>query len=450
MKQIKFGKKAYSVTKFLPFCAVAVFAASATSTALLVRLNGQDDTAGVYREISIEYGQQITLSAFFDEVPENAAFVTDISQIDTSKVGEYTIQISNDQVIEDAVVNVLDLTPPTADPVPQEFYLIDEIPSPETCVENISDISEVHVFYTDGTPTFEFGGEYDIGVSVVDEYGNLTEMTVPFTVKDDHLAPVIWNAKDLTIVMGEPVSYKSGIKVTDDFDEKPSLEVDASRVKSSVAGTYPLTYTATDECGNQSSVTVNVNVIIRSSAGFTDEDDEESVQKAYEMASEVLEQICDEDDTDVEKAMAIYYWVNHNMGFTRHTKTFDSWADAAVSALTVRSCSCYGYWATCKAMLDVCGIDNICVTRPASAGSVHFWSIVYLNGGWYHCDAQAWSGWIHSFVFMMTDEELEKFRPDLVFEGDLYPERATESVQRYVNANGGYVARNFPYVEEDE
>ncbi len=417
--------------------------------AFMLYLNVLDKLEGsVYREINIEYGHQITLSDFFDVVPEDAKLLSDVSVIDTGVLGTYrvAIEVAGRKVYSN--INIIDKRAPVAKAIPQEMYLKDAVPDASSVIRDLFDLSDVNVEYEGGGLEFKSGGNFDVPVKLTDKFGNASVVIVPFTVKDDRQAPQIEGAHDLTVLIGDSISYRDGITVTDNYDPNPKLTIDNSEVNLKLAGVYPLTFIAVDECGNENKVTVQVEVVTRRTAGITGEDDEETVKKAYELASEIVKSIVKEDATDVEKAMAIFYWSYHRLGFARGTSDYTSWAHAAVKAFTRRVSSCYGHWAVCKAMLDVCGIKNICVTRSNSS-QVHYWCLVYLNGGWYHCDSQAWAPIDGYFAFMLTDEELiTRARGNHDFDKKLYPARATESVQRYVSSTRKWISPDFPYKNE--
>ena len=422
---------------------VGFAAAFAIYLSVIAKIEGS-----VYREINIEYGHPIRLEDFFDQVPEDAKLLSDISVIDTGKLGTYRVALEVAGRKVHSNINIIDRTAPVAKAIPQEMYLKDQIPAAADIIRDLFDLSPVTVEYSNKSPDFKYGGSFDIPVKLTDRYGNASQVVVPFTIKDDREGPVISGAEDLTVLIGDTISYRDGVTVTDNYDPNPTLTVDKSQVDLKHAGVYPVTYTATDECGNETKVTVQVEVVTRRTAGITDEEDAETVAKAYKLAEEIVKQITKEGDTDVEKAMAIFYWSYHRLGFARGTSDYTSWAHAAVKALTRRVASCYGHWAVCKAMLDVCGIKNICVTRSNSS-QVHYWCLVYLNGGWYHCDSQAWAPIDGFFAFMMTDEELKyRARGNHDFNGKLYPERATESVQRYISSSRKWVSKDFPYKDE--
>lgn len=409
------------------------------------------DTAHI-PAVDLEYGNPITIDLFFNEneVPVNTRFITNVSLIDPGRLASYDIAIDCGGHVVHSVLNVIDRTAPVANPVPVEMYC-GEAPAPETLVTDIFDLTEVTVAYDEGTPDLSRGGSFDIGVRLSDTSGNSSVVYVPFYVKDDHLAPTITGAGDLSVVVGDTISYRSGITVKDDFDPDPVLTIDNSQVDLNVVGVYPLTYTVTDEVGNTRSITVNVSVVSRPSAGVTGNEDKETIEEAYAMAEEILKGIIKPGMTDVQKAMKILYWVYHNIYFVSGTSDYTSWAAGAVKAFQTRRASCYGRWAATKALLDCAGIENICVTRDSKWNHrVHYWCLCKLNGEWYHCDPQYWSTAPYGyFIFMMTDNDLKNAQGNHDFNSDLYPERSTTSVQSYVNVFNNYVSPDFPYADGD-
>lgn len=440
-----------AASRILGFMVMPVLAGMLFGSYLAFRIYSgfiENVEASCIDEVSVNYGHPITIGDFFTDVPKNARFITNVSQIDTGILASYDVAIDCDGHVMHSILNVVDLTGPAAVAVPCRMYC-GEAPAPETLVKNIFDMSDVTVEYDQGAPDFTTGGDYDVGVRLTDGFGNVTVVQVPVTVIDDHNAPVITGAHDIEFVIGGTVSYRDGITVKDDYDDNPTLTIDNSGVNLDIAGTYPLIYKASDEAGNETSVTVNVNVVVRPSAGLTDAEDVAVIQQAYDLATDVLSDITEPGDTDVEIAMHIFYWSYHHLGFARGTSDYTSWAHAAVKAFTTRTSSCYGHWAVCKAMLDVAGIENICVTRFPDTWAVHYWSLVKLNGGWYHCDPQAWdaeNNW-GLFVFMCTDEELAAMPGNHDFDETLYPERATTSVQQYVDVYTDSISPDFPYSE---
>lgn len=402
------------------------------------------------RQVDIEYGHPITLDCFFTVIPPNTKFITNVDMIDTGMLASYDIAIDCGGHVVHSVLNVVDRTAPVATAVPVRMYS-GKAPEPKTLVKDVFDMTDVHCEYNDGEPDLSQGGKFNVGVRLTDTSGNYSVIDVPFSIVKDTQAPVIIGTHDIDVLVGsDTVSYRDGVFVSDDYCENPILDIDNSQVNLGVVGDYPLTYTASDDVGNKTSVSVTVHVVVIDNAEMTSAETQAYVEEAYRMAEEVLDTIISADDTDVEKAMKIFYWVHKNIAFILSTPQYDNWAVAAINTFTKRYSSCYGTWACCKAMLDVVGIENLCVVRERSAGweNWHYWALVKLNGEWYHCDAQKYfvdNAATGYFCFMMTDSEILRAPTNHNFAKDQYPERATDSVQNYINVYQGTVSSNFPY-----
>jgi len=371
----------------------------------------------IVKEVTIETGSTISLESFFTDPIRNSYFVTDVSQIDTSHPGTYGIKLHAGRFDTDVILNIADTTAPSATSVPQTIYA-GMLPPAGDCVTDISDLADVTVSYYEEDPDVSEGGEHLIPISVKDIYGNETVIHVPFTVIDDTTPPVIDGAHDMEYFIGDSILYRDGVTVTDDYDDDPVLSVDTSEVDPDTDGVYPVTYTAEDECGNVSTVTVEITMRTMPE-GYVEP------EIVYELAQEVLDEITEPGMTDVEKAFRIFNWARWNIHYVGYSTKTD-WTAGAYEGFTTLSGDCYTYYACCKALLDVAGIENECVERFPVYNSSHYWNLVCLDGQWYHCDASP--SFEHSgFWFMRTDDELDwshQFDPDAPL-----PERATESVQ---------------------
>lgn len=371
----------------------------------------------IIKEVTIETGSAVTLESFFTEPVEDSYFVTDISQIDTSHPGTYGIKLHSWRFDTDVILNVADTTSPTGVAVPQTVYA-GMLPPVEDCITDISDLAAVDISYYEDEPDISQGGEHLIPVSLTDIYGNETVIHVPFTVIDDHTPPVINGTHDMEYFIGDSILYRDGVTVEDDHDEDPELSVDTSEVDPDADGVYPVVYTAVDECGNISTVTVELTMRTMPE-GYVEP------EIVYGLAQEVLDEITEPGLTDVEVAFRIFNWARWNIHYVGYSTKTD-WTAGAYEGFTTLSGDCYTYYACCKALLDVAGIENECVERFPVYSSSHYWNLVCLDGQWYHCDASP--SFQHSgFWFMRTDAELDnahQFDPEVPL-----PERATESVQ---------------------
>lgn len=323
----------------------------------------------------------------------------------------------------------IDRTAPQADPV-AVVVRAGALPTPEELVTNIRDEGKVTVSYRE-VPDVSKGGQVIAELLLTDEAGNTA--VVQATVTVDDTAPVIEGAVNLMGYVGDPITYKAGITVRDDRDPFPKLTVDNSQVDTTKVGTYPVTYRATDDVGNTTIVTVNLT-LKEKPAGYVEPD------VVYGLAREILDQITTDDMTDMEVAFAIYRWVSTNVGYVGSSDK-SSWTGAAYQAFTQRSGDCYNYFAAAKAMFDVAGIQNVDIIKSDTSHSSHYWSLINLGDGWYHVDCTPRKR--VGYFFMNTDAELEAYsvnnKNSHIFDGSLYPNRATESVQHLVDYENGKI-----------
>ena len=371
--------------------------------------------ARIVRNVTIETGSAISLEDFFNEPIDGSYFVTDVSLIDTSHPGTYGITLHAGRFDTESVLNVVDTTAPTGTAVPQTIYA-GRLPDVYECVTDIYDLSDVSVSYYEENPDVSVGGDHLVPVQLMDNSGNVGVIHVPFTIIDDHTAPVIEGAEDKEYFIGDSIMYREGVTVTDDYDPDPVLTIDTSAVDPDTDGVYPVIYTAEDEVGNISTVTVEITMRTMPE-GYVDP------EIVYGLAQEVLDEITEPDMTDVEKAFRIFNWARWNIHYVGYSTKTD-WTAGAYEGFTTLQGDCFTYYACCKALLDVAGIENCCVERYPATNSMHFWNLVNLDG-WYHCDASP--SFEHSgFWFMRTDDELDYSHQ---FDDTDLPERETESVQ---------------------
>lgn len=384
----------------------------------------------VVDHLIMEAGDDITLTDFLTSQDTQAAFVTDITQIDTAVPGEYTVTIQAGRKEYTAKLTIADTTAPTAQSVPVTIFSGDEL-SAADCVTDISDATEVTVSF-ESEPHLTSAGEKTVTVVLTDMGGNETKLSTTITVLTDTTAPVIEGAKDIEAFVGDTISYKADVTVTDDYDENPSLSIDNSQVDLTQAGTYPVTYTATDAAGNSSSAKITLTL----------KDKPENYvepEEVYALAQPIYDEIIDDSMSDMQKAFAIYRWVNTNIGYSGDSDKSD-WTIGAYDAFTNLSGDCYNYFAAAKALFNLAGIENIDIVKSDTSHSSHFWSLINLGYGWYHVDCTPRKGDGDNF-FMVTDAELEAYSSahhnSHIFDSDLYPERATESVQDKVDYENG-------------
>ncbi len=404
-------------------------------------------------EVVIEAGSQINIADFFSECPEDAAFLTDVSGIDTDVPAVYSLKVFYNKHFEkDVVLRIEDRTAPQGVAVPQSLYSTWKMPDAKKCVDGLYDLSGIaEVKFRDGLPEFKKTGEYEVPVSVTDLYGNSTVIKVPFSVTVDNKAPVLKGLHDFE-VGDDPheLDFYTGITVSDDYDKKPVFKVDDSRVNYSKSGEYTIFYRTIDEAGNIGTYKVKIKVTIPGDdeENTGEEEDLEALyyyytnhaEESYGLAENILDGLWGAND--VETARNIFEWVHSSIGYMT-INYYQSYEAAAFRGFASRSGDCYVYFSCCKMLLDLAGIPNMMVTRYPVTGNGHFWNLVKLNGEWYHCDATKFM-YHPEIFFMCTDDEIDDSHHQ--FDGYLYPKRAGGSREYKSSSDPSPRATNTPKV----
>lgn len=172
----------------------------------------------------------------------DAKFITEVTEEDISKVGEISVKIKVNSKEYESQLIVQDTTAPTATISLQTIYLTQTIDANQF-IENIKDVSAVTVKYKN-EPDFSQVSTQDITIVLTDESDNKSELTTQLTILKDETPPTITGVKDLKVYVGDSISYKKNVTVTDNVDEDVKLKVDTSQVNIKKAGTYKVTYSS--------------------------------------------------------------------------------------------------------------------------------------------------------------------------------------------------------------
>lgn len=384
----------------------------------------------INEQVTLEAGTPVTIQPFLAKESVDAEFVTPVSTIDSSRPGTYYVTISVGRREYLSTLVIKDTIAPTAEAVALVTKK-GELPEAVDCVTNVSDATNVKIIYK-VLPDVSKGGETTAVILLTDDGGNTTEVETVITVVSDMEPPVILGAENIEAFIGDSISYKANVTVTDNEDEDPKLEIDNSRVNMSEPGTYEVIYTATDASGNVATKTITVT-LSEKPAGYIDP------EVVYDMARDILNDLTTPSMSDMQVAFLIYRWTLTHIGYTG-TSDKSSWTVGAYDAFKNRSGDCFNYYAAAKALFDVAGIENVDVVKSDTSHSSHYWSLINLGDGWYHVDCTPRKGTGDNF-FMVTDAELEAYsvthNNSHIFDGSLYPERATKSLQDKVDYENG-------------
>ena len=367
---------------------------------------------GVQSSVQVEAGTALDVKPedFVDNDNIVIFFISDLSDLDTSKPTVHTIQIEVDGRVLSSNIEVVDTTPPIATPVNKEAWKGEPL-SPVEFVKDIHDISGIKVDFG-VQPDFDTLGTQEIPIIVEDSYGNKTEVISTLTVKEDTEPPVFYGVKDLTVLEGNAVSYKRGVSVTDNKDKDITFQVDSSKVNINKVGTYKVYYTAQDSAGNKTSKTATVTV---EPFVVTDE-------MLFDKVDAILADITTEGMTKREVAWEIYQWVKAHVGYVGTSDKSD-WKKEAYRGIINGLGDCFTYYAVAEAFLTRAGIDNMRVTRVGGK-TQHFWNLINCGDGWYHFDTCPNKDKLPTF--MLTDAEVEAYTKKrgnnyYTFDKSLYP-----------------------------
>ena len=207
------------------------------------------------------------------------------------------------------------------------------------------------------------------------------------TVKPaDREGPVFEGLHDWTVTAGETVSYREGVTATDNVDGNVRFEVNADGVDLAQPGEYTATYRASDSRDNETVTAITIIVEEPDEEIIAGDGTSYGVYKSDldRLADEVLAQITTPEMTTRETAWAIFQYVSWNMRYVGRSDK-SSWIAAAFVGLTQGRGDCYNYFALSKELLERAGIPTVDLERVGGV-SDHYWSLVYVDDGWYHFD----------------------------------------------------------------
>ncbi|MBO5177231.1 MAG: transglutaminase domain-containing protein [Lachnospiraceae bacterium] len=237
----------------------------------------------------------------------------------------------------------------------------------------------------------------------------------------DTTAPVIDGLSDKEIYVGETVSYKKGVSVSDDTDTNVELEIDASAVDLDTAGVYQVVYKATDAAGNVVVETINITVKIM----------DQKEAEVNKLADELIAELITEDMSKWDTCYKLWNWCRTKIKYAYSAGDRSTIYAGAYEGLHDRSGDCYAYYATFTILLQKCGIETLEVRRVGGESN-HWWNLVNLGDGWYHCDSSPRKAGHTYKCFMQTDAQIQEYedfykeKPNYyTFDKSLYPERET-------------------------
>lgn len=243
-------------------------------------------------------------------------------------------------------------------------------------VVSVSDASEVTGVRMVGEVDFDTLGEYPVTIEAEDSRGNVTSQQTTLWITNDMKAPELKGP--LTTVYTDKNTEPElleGFSAKDKVDGVCEVTCDTSKVDLTQAGTYYVTYTATDASGNVASAKRKVVV---------NHDEEDTKAMIKEIAAGLSDDV--EEIRDYVRKTIRY---NTNWGGD----------DPVWYGFTTKGGNCYVHALCLQMILEEKGYETQLIWVTAKS---HYWLIVKLPEGWRHIDATPSAA--HSRYSIMTDD----------------------------------------------
>ncbi len=178
------------------------------------------------------------------------------SNVNTKKVGNYTTtySLNNHKVI--CNVEVKDMRPPQF--TTQEYTTdLKEDVKPKSFIKKIQDESKYTLSF-ESKPTKDTNQQ--VVIIATDKYGNTSKQEATLIRKKDKKKPTIKIPETIHVIKNENYDFEKDIKIKDNYDRNPTVNIDTSSIDFTTPGNYKLTVTATDRSGNKTTKEVKVVV----------------------------------------------------------------------------------------------------------------------------------------------------------------------------------------------
>lgn len=315
----------------------------------------------------------------------------DLDQISQSPVGAYTLVSHDGDATATCLVTVVDTKGPVVELQEVSVYVGESVKLEDFLVR-VTDFSQVAGVNLSGEPDTSQPGDFQVVVQATDTYGNETLTETVLHVKADDIPPTIYGLGTMYVAKYAQPDYEDGVWAEDDRDGRVGFTYSAAGVDTSKAGSYFVTYTATDKKGNTGSYRRKVVV------------DHDAQDTAALVASIANTLSSDPEAIRNYVRNSIYY--NHDWGGD----------DPIWYGFNQRWGNCYVHNRCLQALLNYKGYNTklIWVTDKS-----HYWLVIELGGVWRHIDATP--GRYHERYSLMTDEQRYETLSGRDWNRDMWP-----------------------------
>ena len=361
-------------------------------------------------------------------------FVTDISVINTSLVGTYTLELEIDGEVHTTELIIVDTVAPTATVTPMTAYYGAAFPSANSFISGIVDEGPVTVAY-EVNPGEVVSGETAVRIVLTDQGGNQTVYESLCSVAEDNEAPKFLTfPEELEADTGATIIWRAMVRAEDNSG-MVEVSLDTTGIDLMVPGMYTAYFVATDSVGNET----------RQEVSLTLHDNSVTKEMMDQLCADIISEIITDDMTAQEKAYAIYKYVRSKLSYTNAGVHDDIRREAYLGLTSRHNGDCFTYCAASQELFTYLGMETqIVIRRPdlvPESGSNHFWLLVNFGTPeeplWYHFDATPIRKPFNRTTYMMTDAQLiaytnyragtsPKKKHYYTFDTSLHPASATE------------------------
>ena len=160
----------------------------------------------------------------------------------TNELGSHKVLFHTSVFPYFVTIDVVDTIPPQVDVHDVSLWIGDKI-SPDLFVSVVNDHTKVTSSFKDDV-SIDKVGRQNVTLVFTDEGNNQTEKTAILTLKVDNEPPTITGIQTILSNVGETISYKKYVQVSDNRDDDIEVSVDSSQVNYNKPGEYYVTYKA--------------------------------------------------------------------------------------------------------------------------------------------------------------------------------------------------------------
>jgi hypothetical protein len=288
-------------------------------------------------------------------------------------------------------------TPPTVH-VTNHTINIGETVYPEDFISVIySDFEIISIAFVNPPDTSAHSNQ-QVQIRVTDDRDNVTIVDARLNITLNTSPPVITGTQPIVSRLGNPIVYRTGVTVQDDFGRALELQVDSSNVDPHTEGVYTVIYYATDLSGLSTEVRETVTII------------NVDVDYVNGHIDAILSDILNDSMTELEKVKEIHTWVITNISYAAGTDDPATAYEDAYRALRDRQGNCFRFYAVSELLLTRAGIDNMPISRIPGTPTRHRWSLVNPDGlGWHHFDTTPTRLGLGAETAFFTDSQAREF-----------------------------------------